>query len=84
VSQVVFFTHDQYLYFSLSSTERPGEYTEVPLGALDIAAADSLTLSPPPGRFNTVPVSVICVLHLLSEESLKAILAAVKALVGWN
>ncbi|XP_017285066.1 histone-lysine N-methyltransferase EHMT2 isoform X1 [Kryptolebias marmoratus] len=27
--------------------ERPGEYTEVPLGALDIAAADSLTLSPP-------------------------------------
>ncbi|CAG5887278.1 unnamed protein product [Menidia menidia] len=28
--------------------ERPGEYTEVPLGALDIAAADSLTLSPPP------------------------------------
>ncbi|KAM4550671.1 histone-lysine N-methyltransferase EHMT2 [Fundulus diaphanus] len=27
--------------------ERSGEYTEVPLGALDIAAADSLTLSPP-------------------------------------
>uniref|UniRef100_A0A8C6P991 Euchromatic histone-lysine N-methyltransferase 2 n=1 Tax=Nothobranchius furzeri TaxID=105023 RepID=A0A8C6P991_NOTFU len=26
--------------------ERSGEYTEVPLGALDIAAADSLTLSP--------------------------------------
>ncbi|XP_077937329.1 histone-lysine N-methyltransferase EHMT2 isoform X2 [Gasterosteus aculeatus] len=26
--------------------ERPSEYTEVPLGALDIAAADSLTLSP--------------------------------------
>ncbi|XP_054461988.1 histone-lysine N-methyltransferase EHMT2 isoform X1 [Anoplopoma fimbria] len=26
--------------------ERPTEYTEVPLGALDIAAADSLTLSP--------------------------------------
>uniref|UniRef100_A0A8C6PA56 Euchromatic histone-lysine N-methyltransferase 2 n=1 Tax=Nothobranchius furzeri TaxID=105023 RepID=A0A8C6PA56_NOTFU len=29
-----------------SSAERSGEYTEVPLGALDIAAADSLTLSP--------------------------------------
>ncbi|XP_037549233.1 histone-lysine N-methyltransferase EHMT2 [Nematolebias whitei] len=27
--------------------ERSGEYTEVPLGDLDIAAADSLTLSPP-------------------------------------
>uniref|UniRef100_A0A8C4EV70 Euchromatic histone-lysine N-methyltransferase 2 n=1 Tax=Dicentrarchus labrax TaxID=13489 RepID=A0A8C4EV70_DICLA len=30
----------------LSSAGRPTEYTEVPLGALDIAAADSLTLSP--------------------------------------
>ncbi|XP_024154019.1 histone-lysine N-methyltransferase EHMT2 isoform X2 [Oryzias melastigma] len=28
--------------------ERADEYTEVPLGDLDIAAADSLTLSPPP------------------------------------
>uniref|UniRef100_A0AAQ4QSN0 Euchromatic histone-lysine N-methyltransferase 2 n=1 Tax=Gasterosteus aculeatus aculeatus TaxID=481459 RepID=A0AAQ4QSN0_GASAC len=34
------------LSFGLSSGERPSEYTEVPLGALDIAAADSLTLSP--------------------------------------
>lgn len=39
------------LSFGLSSAERPTEYTEVPLGALDIAAADSLTLSPHHGRF---------------------------------
>ncbi|XP_041867898.1 histone-lysine N-methyltransferase EHMT2 isoform X2 [Melanotaenia boesemani] len=31
----------------VAEDERPGEYTEVPLDALDIAAADSLTLSPP-------------------------------------
>lgn len=36
--------------FGLSLTGRSAEYTEVPLGALDIAAADSLTLSPHPGR----------------------------------
>lgn len=36
--------------FGLPSAGRSAEYTEVPLGALDIAAADSLTLSPHPGR----------------------------------
>lgn len=41
------------LSFGLSSGERPSEYTEVPLGALDIAAADSLTLSPHHGTFMT-------------------------------
>lgn len=35
---------------SLSDGRHP-EYTEVPLGALDIAAADSLTLSPHNGKF---------------------------------
>lgn len=35
----------------LYSAGRSAEYTEVPLGALDIAAADSLTLSPHHGRF---------------------------------
>uniref|UniRef100_A0A4W6ER57 Euchromatic histone-lysine N-methyltransferase 2 n=1 Tax=Lates calcarifer TaxID=8187 RepID=A0A4W6ER57_LATCA len=34
------------LSFGLTSAGRSAEYTEVPLGALDIAAADSLTLSP--------------------------------------
>lgn len=38
------------LLFGLPSAGRSAEYTEVPLGALDIAAADSLTLSPHPGR----------------------------------
>lgn len=38
--------------FGLSTAGSPVEYTEVPLGALDIAAADSLTLSPHHGRFN--------------------------------
>lgn len=32
-----------------SPAGRSADYTEVPLGALDIAAADSLTLSPHPG-----------------------------------
>lgn len=36
------------------SAERSAEFTEVPLGALDIAAADSLTLSPAAGEFTTV------------------------------
>lgn len=35
----------------LPSAEGHTEYTEVPLSALDIAAADSLTLSPHNGRF---------------------------------
>lgn len=39
------------LLFGLPSAGRPTEYTEVPLDALDIAAADSLTLSPHHGRF---------------------------------
>lgn len=30
------------------------DYTEVPLGSLDIAAADSLSLSPHPGQFRTL------------------------------
>lgn len=41
------------------SAERSGEYTEVPLGDLDIAAADSLTLSPAAGEFRTVSLSLL-------------------------
>lgn len=39
------------IVYHLSSAGRSTEYTEVPLGALDIVAADSLTLSPPHGGF---------------------------------
>lgn len=49
---MVFLMDNAYnLSFGLSTAGRSAEYTEVPLGALDIAAADSLTLSPHHGRF---------------------------------
>lgn len=47
---VPFSAYSFFVLFGLSLTGRSAEYTEVPLGALDIAAADSLTLSPHPGR----------------------------------
>lgn len=47
---VPFSAYSCFFLFGLSLTGRSAEYTEVPLGALDIAAADSLTLSPHPGR----------------------------------
>lgn len=48
-----------YLYLTGSHTE----YTEVPLGALDIAAADSLTLSPHNGRLtvDSLPLTLFSV-----------------------
>lgn len=51
------------LSFGLTSAGRSAEYTEVPLGALDIAAADSLTLSPHHGRFMIDTVKWICNCH---------------------
>lgn len=44
------FSAYSFFWFGLSTAGRSADYTEVPLGALDIAAADSLTLSPHPGR----------------------------------
>lgn len=39
------------IFHYLSSAVEHTEYTEVPLSDLDIAAADSLTLSPHNGKF---------------------------------
>lgn len=56
---------------SLSDGRHP-EYTEVPLGALDIAAADSLTLSPHNGKFKMdVCRSFMCLSSPCSPQSLQ-------------
>uniref|UniRef100_A0A665VF55 Euchromatic histone-lysine N-methyltransferase 2 n=1 Tax=Echeneis naucrates TaxID=173247 RepID=A0A665VF55_ECHNA len=56
----MFFLTDNTQSFGAFSAGRSGEYTEVPLGALDIAAADSLTLSPHHGDTERLEELPLC------------------------